>query len=74
MSPTSGQPFVRLAAVSKAYGSGSSRLEVLDQVELDLQQQVELRDDGCVIARDLHGGEVHLRLTVTRPLTPDDLQ
>jgi putative ABC transport system ATP-binding protein len=38
VSPTSGQPFVRLAAVSKAYGSGSSRLEVLDQVELDLPQ------------------------------------
>jgi putative ABC transport system ATP-binding protein len=35
---TSGQPFVRLEAVSKAYGSGSSRLEVLDQVELDLRQ------------------------------------
>jgi putative ABC transport system ATP-binding protein len=36
VSPTSGQPFVRLEAVSKAYGNGSSRLEVLDQVELDL--------------------------------------
>jgi putative ABC transport system ATP-binding protein len=35
---TSGQPFVRLEAVSKSYGSGSSRLEVLDQVELDLGQ------------------------------------
>jgi len=34
--PTSGQPFVRLEAVSKSYGSGSSQLEVLDQVELDL--------------------------------------
>jgi putative ABC transport system ATP-binding protein len=34
--PTSGQPFVRLEAVSKAYGSGSSQLEVLNQVELDL--------------------------------------
>ncbi|HLM20481.1 MAG TPA: ABC transporter ATP-binding protein [Propionibacteriaceae bacterium] len=31
-----GQPFVRLEAVSKAYGSGSSRHEVLDHVELDL--------------------------------------
>jgi putative ABC transport system ATP-binding protein len=38
VSPTSGQPLVRLAAVSKAYGSGSARLEVLDQVELDLPQ------------------------------------
>jgi putative ABC transport system ATP-binding protein len=38
MSSTSGQPFVRVAAVSKAYGSGSGRLEVLDQVELDLPQ------------------------------------
>ena len=36
MIPTSGQPFVRLEAVSKSYGSGSSQLEVLDQVELDL--------------------------------------
>jgi putative ABC transport system ATP-binding protein len=36
VSPTSGQSFVRLEAVSKAYGSGSSRLEVLDQVELDV--------------------------------------
>jgi len=36
VSPTSGQPFVRLEAVSKSYGSGSSQLEVLDQVELDL--------------------------------------
>jgi putative ABC transport system ATP-binding protein len=34
--PTSGQPFVRLEAVSKSYGSGSSQLEVLDQVELNL--------------------------------------
>jgi len=38
VSPTSGQPFVRLEAVSKAYGSGSSQLEVLSQVELDLIQ------------------------------------
>jgi putative ABC transport system ATP-binding protein len=38
VSPTSGQPLVRLAAVSKAYGSGSARLEVLDQVEMDLPQ------------------------------------
>ena len=36
MIPTSGQPFVRLEAVSKSYGSGSSQLEVLDQVGLDL--------------------------------------
>jgi predicted ABC-type transport system involved in lysophospholipase L1 biosynthesis ATPase subunit len=36
--PTSGQPFVRLEAVSKSYGSGSSQLEVLDQVELDLME------------------------------------
>ncbi|HEX7211500.1 MAG TPA: ABC transporter ATP-binding protein [Propionibacteriaceae bacterium] len=38
MRPTSGQPFVRLDAVSKSYGSGSSQLEVLDQVELDLME------------------------------------
>jgi putative ABC transport system ATP-binding protein len=38
VSPRSGQSFVRLEAVSKAYGSGSSRLEVLDQVEMDLPQ------------------------------------
>jgi putative ABC transport system ATP-binding protein len=31
-----GQPFVRLEAVSKAYGNGSSRLEVLNDLELDL--------------------------------------
>jgi len=36
VSPTSKQPFVRLEAVSKSYGSGSARLEVLDKVELDL--------------------------------------
>lgn len=36
MSPISEQPFVRLEAVSKSYGSGSARLEVLDKVELDL--------------------------------------
>jgi predicted ABC-type transport system involved in lysophospholipase L1 biosynthesis ATPase subunit len=34
----SGQPFVRLEAVSKSYGSGTSKLEVLDQVQLDLPQ------------------------------------
>ena len=34
----SGQPFVRLEAVSKGYGSGSARVEVLDQVQLDLPQ------------------------------------
>ena len=38
MSPTSGQPLVRLEAVSKSYGSGSSKLDVLDQVALDLPQ------------------------------------
>ncbi|MFL6045579.1 MAG: ABC transporter ATP-binding protein [Propionibacteriaceae bacterium] len=36
--PSSGQSFVRLEAVSKAYGSGSSRLEVLDELDLDLPQ------------------------------------
>jgi putative ABC transport system ATP-binding protein len=36
VSSTSEQPFVRLEAVSKSYGSGSARLEVLDKVELDL--------------------------------------
>lgn len=38
MSLASGQPFVRLEAVSKSYGSGTSTLNVLDQVELDLPQ------------------------------------
>jgi putative ABC transport system ATP-binding protein len=38
MSPASGQSFVRLQAVSKAYGTGSSRLEVLNQVELELPE------------------------------------
>jgi putative ABC transport system ATP-binding protein len=38
VSPTSEQPFVRLEAVSKSYGSGSSQLEVLDQVQLDLMK------------------------------------
>jgi putative ABC transport system ATP-binding protein len=38
VSPTSGQPFVRLEAVSKSYGGGSSKLDVLDQVQLDLPQ------------------------------------
>jgi putative ABC transport system ATP-binding protein len=33
---TYGKSFVRLEAVSKAYGSGSSQLEVLNQVELEL--------------------------------------
>jgi putative ABC transport system ATP-binding protein len=36
VSPTSGQPLVRLEAVSKSYGSGSSKLDVLDQIGLDL--------------------------------------
>ena len=31
-------PFVRLEAVSKSYGSGSSKLDVLDQVEFELPQ------------------------------------
>jgi putative ABC transport system ATP-binding protein len=38
VNPTSGQPFVRLDAVSKSYGSGSSKLDVLDHVELELPQ------------------------------------
>jgi predicted ABC-type transport system involved in lysophospholipase L1 biosynthesis ATPase subunit len=38
VSPTSGQPFVRLEAVSKSYGGGSSKRDVLDQVQLDLTQ------------------------------------
>ena len=33
---TSGQPFVRLEAVSKSYGGGSSKHDVLDQVALAL--------------------------------------
>jgi putative ABC transport system ATP-binding protein len=36
--PSSRQSFVRLEAVSKAYGSGSSRLEVLDELNLDLPE------------------------------------
>jgi len=36
--PSSRQFFVRLEAVSKAYGSGSSRLEVLDELNLDLPE------------------------------------
>jgi putative ABC transport system ATP-binding protein len=32
------QPFVRLESVSKSYGSGSSKLEVLDGLDLDLPQ------------------------------------
>jgi putative ABC transport system ATP-binding protein len=36
VSPTSAQPLVRLEAVSKSYGSGSARLEVLDGVGLEL--------------------------------------
>ena len=38
MSPTSAQPLVRLEAVSKSYGSGTSQLEVLDGIELELPQ------------------------------------
>lgn len=36
VTPTSGQPFVRLEAVSKSYGGGSSKHDVLDQVALEL--------------------------------------
>jgi len=36
VSPSSGQSFVRLEAVSKSYGSGPSQLEVLNEVELEL--------------------------------------
>jgi putative ABC transport system ATP-binding protein len=36
VSPSSGQSFVCLEAVSKSYGSGPSQLEVLNEVELDL--------------------------------------
>lgn len=35
---TSRQSFIRLEGVSKAYGSGSSRLEVLDELDLDLPE------------------------------------
>ena len=38
MTATSGQPFVRLESVSKSYGSGSSKLEVLDGLNLDLPE------------------------------------
>jgi len=38
VSPTFEQSFVRLEAVSKAYGSGHSQLEVLNEVELELPQ------------------------------------
>ena len=36
--PTFRQSFVRLEGVSKAYGTGSSRLEVLDELDLELPQ------------------------------------
>src|SRR5215207_9367797 len=36
VTPTSGQPFVRLEAVSKSYGGGSSKHDVLDEVALAL--------------------------------------
>jgi predicted ABC-type transport system involved in lysophospholipase L1 biosynthesis ATPase subunit len=36
--PSSGQPFVRLESVSKSYGSGSSKLDVLDGLDLDLPE------------------------------------
>ena len=35
---SSGQPFVRLESVSKSYGSGSSKLDVLDGLDLDLPE------------------------------------
>jgi putative ABC transport system ATP-binding protein len=35
---TSGQPFVRLESVSKSYGSGSSKLDVLKGLNLDLPE------------------------------------
>jgi putative ABC transport system ATP-binding protein len=38
VSLTSGESFVRLEAVSKAYRSGSAQLQVLDQVDMDLPQ------------------------------------
>ena len=38
MTPTSGQPFVRLESVSKSYGSGSSKLDVLNGLNLDLPE------------------------------------
>lgn len=38
MSPSFEQPFVRLEAVSKSYGSGSSKLDVLDGLDLDLPE------------------------------------
>jgi putative ABC transport system ATP-binding protein len=38
VTPTSGQPFVRLESVSKSYGSGSSKLDVLDGLDLDLPE------------------------------------
>ena len=38
VTPTSGQPFVRLESVSKSYGSGSSKLDVLNGLNLDLPE------------------------------------
>jgi putative ABC transport system ATP-binding protein len=38
VTPSSAQPFVRLESVSKSYGSGSSKLEVLDGLDLDLPE------------------------------------
>jgi putative ABC transport system ATP-binding protein len=38
VTPTSSQPFVRLESVSKSYGSGSSKLDVLDGLNLDLPE------------------------------------
>jgi len=38
VTPSFGQPFVRLESVSKSYGSGSSKLDVLDGLDLDLPE------------------------------------
>lgn len=38
VTPTSGQPLVRLESVSKSYGSGSSKLDVLNGLNLDLPE------------------------------------
>ena len=49
MSLTPEQPFVRLEAVSKSYGSGSSTLNVLDEVELE---PLEARRPASSAGRD----------------------
>jgi putative ABC transport system ATP-binding protein len=38
VTPTSGKPFVRLESVSKSYGGGSSKLDVLNGLNLDLPE------------------------------------